>query len=168
MPNRSWHSCPVTGPEILIALVIAVGLIGIVVPVLPGDWLILAAVVVWAADTGGVAWAWAGASAGLLVIGGVVKYAVPGRRLKAAGIATSTMLLAGLLGIIGFFVVPVVGLPLGFVLGIYVMSWQRQGRDAAWPATIQALKAVGQAIAIELGFALLAAGVWAYAVLVAT
>ncbi len=157
-----------SGLEIVVALLIALGLVGIVVPVLPGDWLILGAVLVWASESGGSAWWWAGASAALLVIGGLVKYLVPGRILKASGVAASTMVLAGLLGFVGFFVVPVIGLPLGFVLGIYLTSWHRQGKEAAWPATVHAVKAVGQAILIELGFALLASMVWFYAVLVET
>ena len=39
-----------TGVEFLVALAIAVGLAGILVPVLPGSVLILGAVLVWALD----------------------------------------------------------------------------------------------------------------------
>lgn len=150
-----------TGLEILLAIVIAVGLVGIIVPVLPGDWLILIAVLVWATETGGrTAWVAALVAVGLLVVGAVIKYAVPGRRLKRDGVATSTLVLAGILGIVGFFVIPVIGLPIGFVAGVYLMQWRARGRDHAWPATVAALKAVGLAIAIEFTFALLATVVW--------
>ena len=50
---------------------------------------------------------------------------------------------------IGFFVVPVVGLPIGFVLGIYLAELQRVGRAQAWPATRHALTAVGLALLID-------------------
>jgi uncharacterized protein len=60
------------------------------------------------------------------------------------------LVLGGLVGIVGFFVVPVVGLPLGFVLGIYLAELQRVGRENAWPATKHALAAVGLALLIEL------------------
>ena len=36
-----------TGLEVLVALVIAVGLVGVIVPVLPGSLLVLGAVLVW-------------------------------------------------------------------------------------------------------------------------
>ena len=89
------------------------------VPVLPGSLLILAAVAGLGAvaDLPGTGWVVFALVAGLLVVGAVVKYAVPGRRLKAAGVPARTLLLGGLLGLVGFFVVPVVGLFLGFVLG---------------------------------------------------
>jgi uncharacterized protein YqgC (DUF456 family) len=38
----------VSGLEFLVALAIAVGLVGIVVPVLPGSVLVLGAILVWA------------------------------------------------------------------------------------------------------------------------
>ena len=152
---------PVSGLEIVIALVIAIGLVGIIIPVLPGAWLILIAVLVWASEMGGrTAWTIAGIAGALVVIGAVLQYAVPGKRLKQAGVATSTLLLAGVLGVVGFFVIPVVGLPLGFVAGIYLVSRHKHGAETAWPHTVQALKAVGLAIAIEFCFALLATITW--------
>ena len=76
-----------SGVEFLVALAIAVGLAGILVPVLPGSVLILGAVLVWALDVGGAtAWAVFGVVAVILVVGGVVKYLVPNRRLKSVGV----------------------------------------------------------------------------------
>ena len=47
------------------------------------------------------------------------------------------MLAGALLGIVGFFVIPVVGLVIGFVVGVYLAEWYRL-RDVAraWRATI--------------------------------
>lgn len=154
-----------TGVEILVAVAIAVGLVGILVPVLPGSLLVAAAVLVWATERGDAgAWLVLAVCLTLLVTGSAVKYVVPGRRLQRAGVPTSTMVLAGVLGIVGFFVVPVVGLPLGFVLGVYAVQWRRLGHERAWPATVHALKAVGLGILIEMGFAVLAASCWAVGV----
>nr|WP_284290737.1 DUF456 family protein [Angustibacter aerolatus] len=50
----------------------------------------------------------------------MVKYVLPGRRLKDAGVPWWTTLAGVALGVVGFFVVPVVGLLLGFVLGVYL------------------------------------------------
>ena len=46
-------------------------------------------------------------------------------------------MLGGVLGVVGFFVIPVIGLPLGFVLGVYLSELSRVGVDRAWPATVQ-------------------------------
>jgi uncharacterized protein YqgC (DUF456 family) len=154
-----------SGVEVLVALAIAVGVVGVVVPVLPGSLLVLGAIVVWAVDLGtGTAWAVFGVAAIFLVLGAVVKYAVPGRRLKDVGIPGSTLLLGGVLGVVGFFVIPVVGLLIGFVLGVYLAELRRVGGSAAWPATVHALKAVGLSMLIEFTACLLAAATWAVGV----
>ena len=151
-----------TGLEVVVALVIVVGVVGVVVPLLPGSLLVLGAVLVWAIDLGtGTAWSVLAVATAFLALGAVVKYVVPGRRLKDNGIPTSTLLLGGVLGVVGFFVVPVVGLLVGFVLGVYLAELNRVGRAAAWPATKHALKAVGLSLLIELTAALLAAATWA-------
>jgi uncharacterized protein YqgC (DUF456 family) len=150
-----------TGVEVAVAMAIALGLVGILLPVLPGSLLVAAAVVVWAIDDGGgTAWVVTIVALALLASGSVVKYLVPGRRLRRAGVPLGTLAAGGVLGVVGFFVVPVVGPPLGFVVGVYLAEWHRLGRVAAWPATTHALKAVGLGIVIELGFALLAALNW--------
>lgn len=149
------------GTELLVGLAILVGLIGIVVPVLPGSVLILGAVVVWAAeDRSAAAWVVCAVAVTLLVVGAVVKYAVPGRQLKATGVPTRSVVAGGLLGIVGFFVIPVVGLFVGFVVGVYGAELIRLGHDRAWPSTKAALRAVGASILIELTAALLASATW--------
>src|SRR4051794_10633262 len=107
-----------------------------VVPVMPGTVLVAAALVGWAwyvAEPRG----WALAAAGLVVLaaGAGLKYLLAGRHLRGHGVPSSTIVVGGLLGIIGFFVVPVVGLPLGFLLGTYLAELRRVGYADAWPAT---------------------------------
>lgn len=151
-----------SGLEVLVALAIAVGIVGVVVPLLPGSLLVLGAILVWSLDvrtpTGWAVFAVAGL---FLALGAVVKYVVPGRRLKEVGIPSSTLVLGAVLGVIGFFVIPVVGLVIGFVLGVYLSELNRLGRQAAWPATVHALKAVGLSMLIEVTACLLAAATWA-------
>jgi uncharacterized protein YqgC (DUF456 family) len=151
----------VSSTEVLVAVVIAVGLVGILVPVLPGSILVVAAVLAWAGSVGGVtAWAVFALVTALIAAGAVVKYVVPGRRLQLAGVPASTQWAGALLGVVGFFVVPVVGLVLGFVLGVYLAELRRVGSSRAWPTTWHSLKAVGLSILIELGAALVATLVW--------
>ena len=147
--------------EAVVGLAILVGLLGIIVPILPGGILIMTAVLVWASVTGGAtAWVVFAVVATFLVLGTVVKYAVPGKRLKDAGIPASTQWTGVGVGVAGFFVIPVIGLFVGFVLGIYLAERARLGAEGAWPSTKQALRAVGLSIVIELTAAILATATW--------
>jgi uncharacterized protein YqgC (DUF456 family) len=147
--------------EACVALVILVGLVGVLVPVLPGSALVLGGVLVWAlVERGATAWVVLGVATAVIVAGTVVKYVVPGRRLQRSGIPASTQWWGALLGLVGFFVVPVVGLFLGFVLGIYLAERRRVGAADAWPSTKLSLRAVGLSVLIELAAALLAAATW--------
>ncbi|MFR9750608.1 DUF456 domain-containing protein [Nocardia sp. 004] len=147
---------------LLVGFVILIGLIGIVVPILPGVLLIFGAIAGWAFLTGGAsAWTIFAICTALLVVSGVVKYAWPGRRMQDAGVSRRAIFFGAVLGIIGFFVVPVIGLFVGFVLGVYLSELYRlQISRRAWQATVHAVRGVGLSILIELAGALLATGVW--------
>jgi uncharacterized protein len=151
----------VSPTEVLVALAILVGLVGVIVPILPGLVLVLGAILVLAIAEGSTTgWAVFAVAALLLVAGSVVKYAVPNRRLKTTGIPSSTTWFGVALGVVGFFVIPVIGLFIGFVLGVYLAEYRRVGGAAAWPSTKEALRAVGVSILIELAAGVLAALVW--------
>lgn len=154
---------------LVVGLVILAGLVGVVVPALPGLLLCWAAVLVWALlERTAAAWTVLGVASALLVVSQVVKYVVPGRRLRAAGVPWPTLAAGGALAIVGFFVIPVVGAFVGFVGGVYAAERLRLGRhEAAWPSTVHALKAVGLSVLIELGAGLLMAAAWLAAVVFA-
>ncbi len=156
-----------TPTDVVIGLVILVGLAGVVVPVLPGLVLALGAVLVWSFERQDVTgWVVLGVVTAVFAVGQVVKYLVPGRRLRDAGVPTSTMLVAVVLGIVGFFVIPVVGVFVGFVLGVYLAERVRLGSHAvAWPSTTKALRAAGWSVLIELATGLLMAATWLVGVL---
>lgn len=150
-----------TFAELLVGLVIVIGLAGIVLPVLPGLALEVVAVFVWALfEARPLPWAVAVVALLLAGAGTVVKYLVPGRRLKASGIPRTTFYSAGGLAIAGFFLIPVVGAPLGFVVGTYLAERRRLGEERAWPSTRRSLGAVALSIGIELAAGLLIAGMW--------
>lgn len=153
--------------ELLVGLVLLLGLVGVVVQVLPGSLLVLGAVLVWAALEGtGAAWTVAVVAVVVTVVAGVVKYLVAGRHLKNAGVPNRTLVWGGLAGVVGFFVIPVVGLPVGFVLAVYLAELHRlRDRGRARRATVAALGATGITILIELAGALVASGAWLVAVL---
>lgn len=153
--------------ELIIGLAILVGLIGVVLPVLPGTLIVGVAILVWAIMTGTMAaWTAFAVALVLLVGSGIVKYTWPGQRLKDAGVPNLSLILGGLLGIVGFFVVPVVGLVIGFLLGAYAAELYRvRAPRPAWDSTVAAMKAVGLSMLVELAGALAAAGLWLVVVL---
>lgn len=141
--------------EIIALLLMLVGLVGIVYPVLPGLIVIVVGVLVWALDARSSAgWILLTVVIAIYLAGVVLQWAVPGKRMKRAGVRTST-LLVGLAGaIVGMFVIPVVGLFVGFPVGVLLASFVRtRDLSEAWRATVQALKAVGTNILIELATA---------------
>jgi uncharacterized protein YqgC (DUF456 family) len=144
------------------AVLIAFGLIGVLLPILPGLLLVWAGIAVWAfKESSGTGWTVLAVATVVLAIGLVTKYLVPGRRLREAGVPWITLGLGLILGVIGFFVIPVLGLPIGFVLGVYLAEWGRLGSAAAaWPSTRQAVSAIGLSLLIELGAGMIAAGIW--------
>ncbi|HET7432431.1 MAG TPA: DUF456 domain-containing protein [Nocardioides sp.] len=149
-----------SGTVILCGLLVVVGLFGIVVPVLPGTVLVALGIGVWASERGTAeSWTTFALAAGCLVAGAVVKYVVPGRRLKAA-VPTRTLVVGGLGAVVGFFVIPVVGALVGFPVGVYVAERVRLGGAGAWPSTRAALQAMAHSILIELVAALAATAVW--------
>jgi uncharacterized protein YqgC (DUF456 family) len=150
------------------ALLILVGIAGIVVPVLPGLILTVAGVLLWAVTDGSrTAWVCFGVAVLLYAAGLTLQYLLPGRRMKAQGVRTSTLLLALALAVVGFFVVPVVGAVIGFVLGIFLVE-QGRSRDLrqAWVRTKHALVAVAMSMGIELVAGLLIAATFVTGVVV--
>jgi uncharacterized protein len=149
-----------------VAVAIAVGLVGILVPLVPGSILVLAAIAVWAfVERTTVAWVTLGIVAVILGAALLVKYLWPMKRMRSADVGTWTLLAGGALGVIGFFVVPVVGLVLGFVLGVYLAELAlRHDNRLAWASTVHAIKGVALSVGVELAGALLATVVWVVAV----
>lgn len=154
---------------VLVGVAIAVGLAGVLLPVVPGLLLCWGAVLVWAlVERTAVAWTVLTVATALFAVSQVVKYLVPGRRLRSAGVPWGSLAAGGVLGVVGFFVIPVVGMVLGFVGGVYGAERLRlRTHAAAWPSTVRALQAVGLSVLIELGAGLLIAATWLAAVLLA-
>ena len=153
---------------LLSGLMTVVGLVGIVIPVLPGLPLVWAGVAVWAvARTDTTGWIVLAVATVLAVAGTVATYWLPGRRMRASGVPWTTLATGAALGLVGFFVLPVVGLLLGFVLGVYLAERFRLGaHPAAWTSTVAALRSVGWSILIELGTAVLIISSWLVGVVV--
>jgi hypothetical protein len=154
---------------VLVALAIAVGLVGIVIPLLPGMLLVYGAIAVWAAvEHTAASWVTLGIVTLVVAATTAVKYLWPVRRMRRAEVPTMALVAGGALGVVGFFVIPVVGLVLGFVLGVYLAELARR-RDyrRAWASTVHAVKGVLLSTGIELAGGVAAAVIWLVAVLIA-
>ncbi len=153
----------------LIGLVMLVGLIGVIVPVVPGTALILAAGIAWATlvvDGGATRWVVVALMTALFLVGLVAKYALPGKRLSGQ-LPRRTLLLGGVGAVVGFVLLPPLGLLIGGVAGVYLAEQQRLGPGAeARRSTVQVLKAVGLGILAELTAGVLMVGTWLVGLLV--
>ena len=151
-----------TGGLVLVALAIAVGLVGVIVPLLPGVLLVYAAVLVWAlVEHRVVSWVVLGLVTVVLGAGILIKYLWPARRMRGADIGRWTLAAGAVLGVIGFFVIPVIGLVVGFVLGVYLAELiGRRDHRRALASTVHALKGVALAVGVELAAGLIATFAW--------
>ncbi len=148
---------------VLVGLVMLVGLLGVIVPLLPGTALVLAAGVAWAVlvvEDGSTRWVVVGVMTALFLAGLVLKYALPGRHL-AGRLPGRTLLLGAVGAVVGFFLLPPLGLLLGGVLGVYLAETQRAGSSAeARRSTVQVLKAIGLGVLAELTAGVLMVAAW--------
>jgi uncharacterized protein YqgC (DUF456 family) len=155
--------------DVIAGIVIAFGIVGVVIPVLPGLLLSWLGVLLWAllSGAGQLRWVVLAIATAVAVVGAAIKYLLPSRRLKSVGVPNSALFAGGVLGLIGFFVVPVVGVVIGFVLGVYLVERVRLGPGRAWPSTREAITAAGLAMLIEFTTSVAVAVVWVFGLLAA-
>ena len=154
--------------EILVLVLMAVGLVGIVIPILPGLLIVLGGIAVWAlVEDSTLGWGLLGVAAAIYLVGVVLQFAIPGQRMRRAGVRTSTLLAGVACALVLGVLLPVIGLLLGFPLGIFLVSLARtRDRSEALRATLLALRAIATNILIELLTAFTLIGAFALTVLV--
>jgi uncharacterized protein YqgC (DUF456 family) len=149
---------------LLATVAMAVGLVGTVVPLLPGPVLMWVTALVYGLVVGfdllGVAvMALITLLVGFSFVMGVV---LPKRAAEQSG-ASKRSQLGGLIGaVIGFFVIPVIGLLLGALVGVMLVEYLAK-RDAneAWAATKGVAKGFGLSALLDLAVGLLIVAAWA-------
>jgi hypothetical protein len=151
-----------TGGLILVAVAIAVGLVGVLVPLLPGTLLVYAAIAVWAfVEQNTVGWVVLGVVTAILAATMAIKYLWPVKRMRAADVSPATLAAGAVAGVIGFFVIPVLGLLVGFVLGVYLAELaHRRDQRRAWASTVHAVKGAALSVGVELAGGMLATAAW--------
>lgn len=153
-----------TTVTVVAGLLLIVGVLGTIIPILPGSLLVIGTLLVWAWVLGSaVSWTTGIIGIVLTVIGLSSSAILTGRKMRREQIPNGPVIFGVVIGVIGMFLVPVVGLFLGFALGLLVAEYVRR-RDlaAAWRSSVEALKSLGLGMLLEFAFASLA--VFAFAV----
>lgn len=144
---------------VIAGLLLAVGVAGTIFPILPGSVLTIVTLLGWAWLLGSSA-SW---TAGLLgvafaLIGMSASFVLTGRKMRRERIPNGPVLVGVLFGVVGMFLIPVVGLFVGFALGLLLAELvRRRDLPAAARASWEALKSMGVGMALEFLFASLAA-----------
>ncbi|MEU7100682.1 DUF456 domain-containing protein [Streptomyces longwoodensis] len=152
---------------LLVGLVVLLGLCGVLLPGVPGSWLVWAAVLWWAMeDPRPVSWGVLVGATLVLFVSQVVRWSLPPRRLQAAGATGRMAVFAGVGALLGFVLLPVLGAVPGFLGGIYVCERLRLGRHGEARAALRTvMRSGGTGVLVELFTCLLIAGAWLGAVL---
>ena len=143
------------------------GVIGTVYPVLPGSMLVLGTLLAWAWILGSTAsWTMGIIAMAFAAIGWSASALLTGRNLKKQQIPNQTILVAVVCGVVGMFLIPVVGLFVGFGVGLLGMEFaRRKDFNQALRASGSALKATGIGILVEFGMAAIASSIWVIGVI---
>ncbi|MFE1788260.1 DUF456 domain-containing protein [Streptomyces sp. NPDC059525] len=152
---------------LLVGLVLLLGVVGVLVPGVPGTWLVWAGVLSWALhEQTAPGWALLAGSTVLLLVVQVVKGRLPPRRLRGVGVTRRMVRYAGAGALVGFVVVPLVGAVPGFVGGIYLCERRRLGTHGEAVASVRAvMRAVGTSVLVELMACLTVVAAWGVTVL---
>ncbi|REE04905.1 DUF456 domain-containing protein [Citricoccus nitrophenolicus] len=153
---------------VIAGLLLVVAVLGTIIPILPGSILTVLTLIGWAWILGSpAAWTAAIIGAGLAIAGLSASAVLTGRKMKREQIPSGPVLVGVVCAIVGMFVIPVVGLFVGFAVGLLAAEFARR-RDlkAAARSSWEALKSMGLGILVEFGCASLAASSFAIGVLV--
>jgi uncharacterized protein YqgC (DUF456 family) len=153
---------------VLTLLVMLVGLVGVVVPVVPGVVLIgLAGIAsTFLLGVEGAGWALVVVLAFLTGAGAIASWVLPTRRGLKSDAARSSLVLALVGAVVGFFVIPVLGIVVGALLGLYLGEHQRtRDRQRAWATTVAVAKSYGVGVLVELAAGLALIAIWLTATL---
>jgi uncharacterized protein len=147
---------------IVAGLLLAVAAIGTVYPGVPGSVLAIITLLAWAAIMGSsVAWTAAVIGSFMAAAGWSAGAVLTGRKLKQQQIPKRSIAVAMVSAVVGMFLIPVVGLFVGFGAGLLVSEYARR-RDfrTSLRSSVETLKATGVGVLVEFGMVCLAGSVW--------
>ena len=148
---------------VVVAVVMVIGVAGTVLPILPGLWVIWFAAVAYGILAGVTTGGWFAMAliTALAITGTASAFYLPQRAASSVGVPWWGQLVAIGFAVAGFFVVPIVGVPLGFAVGILVATIVRERRIAgALGATWATLKSMLLASGVQFAVGLMMMAVW--------
>lgn len=137
---------------VIIGLGLVVGVVGVILPVIPGSLVVILGLLAWGIlISGSAVWTAAGIGLILTVLGWSASAVLTGRVLYREHIPRGPVLLAFLAGVVGLVFLPPVGLFIGFAAGLFGAEYLRRDHDwrAAGASSLRALRAMGIGIIIE-------------------
>ena len=152
---------------LLSGLVILLGLCGVLLPGMPGSWLVWAGVLWWSLkDPQPVSWFVLVGSTAVLLLSRAVRWTLPARSPRSDQVTHRMAAYAGAGAFLGFVLIPVIGAIPGFMGGIYLAERLRLGRHGEAVAALRtAMRSGGASVLTELFACLLVTGAWLGAVL---
>jgi uncharacterized protein len=153
---------------VVAGILLVVAAAGVLYPVLPGSPIAIVTLLVWAAVVGSwAAWVTAVIGALLCAAGWSASYVLTGRRLKQLDVPWWSVAIAAAAGFVGMFLIPVVGIFVGFAAGLLVSEAIRhQDLGRAVHYSFETLKAMGKGVLAEFALMSVASAVWSVGVLV--
>lgn len=152
--------------EIVVTLIAAVlmlvAVVGTIYPIVPGSPIAVITMIAWAWILGSSAsWSTGVIAAALALVGMSASLALTGRTMHRERIPRGPVLVATLCAVVGLFVIPFLGLFIGFAFGLLGAEYYRR-RDlrAAFGSALQAMKAMGWGMLIECACVMLALGLF--------
>lgn len=142
---------------------ILVGIVGTLVPILPGLLLVWAATFLWAWNNGFDFWT-IGAltvTTALFAFGMYLGIRIPQRTASDEGLSMSGLLIGLMLALVLGFTIPVVGAPIGFIGGVFLVRFsQTRHIGPAWRSAVATVVALVKASAAQFGIAVAMGAVW--------
>src|SRR5690606_7659018 len=104
---------------VIAGLLLAVAVLGTIIPILPGSILTVITLIAWAWILGSpAAWTAAVIGSGLAIAGMSASAVLTGRTMRREKIPSGPVIVGVVCAIVGMFVIPVIGLFLGFAVGL--------------------------------------------------
>lgn len=149
--------------NVIILGIMAVGLLGLLVPVIPGLVIIWLASLAYGLGAGfqTPGWIFFSILTVIMVVGSITDNLVMGQQAHKTGASWISVLLAMLFGVIGTFVLPIIGGFIGALAALFLAEWIRRKnwRDAMTATTGWAV-GCGWAIVVRFMLGLLMIGIW--------
>lgn len=151
------------GLALLTGAVMAIGILGTLIPIVPGIGLVWFAAIAWGALVGfGIVGVISMTLITALAVAGVfLGLRIPHRAATTEGLSRIGLVVGIAVAIVFAIALPLVGAPIGFVVGVWLVR-MRDTRDAAaaWRSTVRTTIALVQASAAQFAVAVLMSLVW--------